>query len=168
MLIITLSIIFGFVSLLSSSVGFGGGSLYLAIISLLSIDAKEIPFIILLCNLGAVISSLPRFLKEKLIKVKIIIPFCFTSIPVAFIGSSINISRKVFFALAACSLFLSFFLMLKSLYKTKEVEIRKDEICKLPLFITGSIGTVIGFFSGCIGIGRWYFFKSYFIFIYTP
>jgi len=68
--ILLLSILFLIISMVYSSAGFGGGSSYLAVLSLFSIPFVELRIIALICNIVVVSSSVYLFNKHQLINWK--------------------------------------------------------------------------------------------------
>src|SRR5579871_4542294 len=91
-------IIFFFViAFVYASVGFGGGSSYLAILALYALPFKEIRLIALLCNIIVVTGGTIIFIRNKQVNWKKIIPLALASVPMAFIGASAKISQNTFF-----------------------------------------------------------------------
>jgi hypothetical protein len=138
------------IALVYSSVGFAGGSAYLAVLLLAGLPYNEIKPIALFCNLAVSGVAFRNFYKAGYFDAKKVLPFAVLSVPMAFLGSKIPVGREVFTVLLGASLALA---GLRILY------IRKDEGEKRPLsprlaWAYGApMGAVIGFFSGLIGIG---------------
>ncbi|WFO17534.1 TSUP family transporter [Cellulophaga baltica 4] len=87
---------FFIVATLYSSVGFGGGSSYLALLTLFLPSFFAIRSIALICNLVVVSGSSYLYFKHGHAKIKDFIPFVITSIPLAFIGASFKLNEHVF------------------------------------------------------------------------
>ena len=145
-----LAILFSVTALLYSSVGFGGGSTYLALLLLWGIPYSIFPVIALSCNIIVVSGNCFNYIRAGNLNFKLLYPYLIGSIPLAYIGGSLSIEEKFFETLlfivlliAGISLFINF----KS-YDDKDKSYRK-----IPLFISTTIGGLIGFISGIVGIG---------------
>lgn len=147
--LILLMLVFFCIALLYSSVGFGGGSSYLALLALLLTSFYSIRSTALLCNLVVVSGSCYLFYRKGYLLIKKYIPFILTSIPLAFIGASFRLKEATFFvalglALIAAAVALIYqTIQLKSKYKTKSHSI----------YFAYALGGLIGLLSGLVGIG---------------
>ena len=147
---IILSILFFVTALIYSSVGFGGGSTYLAILLIWGVPYTIFPVIALVCNIIVVSGNSINFIRSKNININLLFPYLIGSIPFAFIGGSISIEKSLFEILLFCILsFAGIFLLIESKAFNKE----KIKINKIPRLISISIGSIIGFMSGIVGIG---------------
>ena len=147
---IILSILFFVTALIYSSVGFGGGSTYLAILLIWGVPYTIFPVIALVCNIIVVSGNSINFLRSKNINFNLLFPYLIGSIPFAFIGGSITIEKSLFEILLFCVLLVAgIFLLIESKYFNKE----KIKINQIPRLISISIGSIIGFMSGLVGIG---------------
>ena len=99
-----LVILFFTVALLYASVGFGGGSSYLAILALSSIAFTEMRAIALFCNIVVVTGNVFLFYKQKIIDFKKIIPLVIFSNPMAYVGGYVKITEQLFFILLGFTL----------------------------------------------------------------
>ena len=147
---IILSILFFVTALIYSSVGFGGGSTYLAILLIWGVPYTIFPVIALLCNIIVVSGNSINFIRSKNINFNLLFPYLIGSIPFAFIGGSITIEKSLFEILLFCVLLVAgIFLLIESKSFNKE----KIKINQIPRLISISIGSIIGFMSGIVGIG---------------
>ncbi len=147
---IILSIFFFVTALIYSSVGFGGGSTYLAILLIWGVPYTIFPVIALVCNIIVVSGNSINFLRSKNINFNLLFPYLIGSIPFAFIGGSITIEKSLFEILLFCVLFVAgIFLLIES----KSFSEEKIKINQIPKLISISIGSIIGFISGIVGIG---------------
>ena len=147
---IILSILFFVTALIYSSVGFGGGSTYLAILLIWGVPYTIFPVIALVCNIIVVSGNSINFLRSKNINFNLLFPYLIGSIPFAFIGGSITIEKSLFEILLFCVLLVAgIFLLIESKSFNKE----QIKINKIPRLISISIGSIIGFMSGIVGIG---------------
>ena len=147
---IILSILFFITAILYSSVGFGGGSTYLALMLIWDIPYYIFPIIALFCNIIVVSGNSINYVRSDNLKLKLLIPYLVGSIPFAFVGASISIEKNLFemilfFILTIAGIFL--FIEIKSFNNDKL------EIKKISNLLSILIGSIIGFFSGLIGIG---------------
>ena len=147
---IILSILFFVTALIYSSVGFGGGSTYLAILLIWGVPYTIFPVIALVCNIIVVSGNSINFIRSKNININLLFPYLIGSIPFAFIGGSITIEKSLFEILLFCVLLVAgIFLLIES----KSFSEEKIKINQIPKLISISIGSIIGFISGIVGIG---------------
>jgi len=142
--------LFFLVAILYSSVGFGGGSSYLAVLALTSLAFIHIRAIALLCNIVVVSGGTYIYIKNKLFNWKKIVPLVLMSVPLAFIGGYLKISQTFFFILLGITLLIAAIFMWTSKYINKKGEASnfKNSVTK-----DVSFGGLIGFISGMVGIG---------------
>ncbi|SIS49766.1 hypothetical protein SAMN05421766_102414 [Zobellia uliginosa] len=141
---------FFIVATLYSSVGFGGGSSYLALLTLFLGGFFAIRSIALICNLVVVSGSTYLYFKNGHAKLKDFLPFVLASIPMAFIGASFRLEEHVFFLLLGFSLVTSaIFLTLQTFSKRDPSE----KVSDYPKWMTYLLGGGIGLLSGLVGIG---------------
>lgn len=143
-------LLFFVIAILYSSVGFGGGSSYLAVLALSSLAFTQLRAIALLCNIVVVSGGTYLYIKNNLFNWKKIFPLVLMSIPLAFIGGYLKISKTLFFILLGITLLIAAILMWSSKYITKKSE---DSNFKNSLTKDVSYGGFIGFVSGMVGIG---------------
>lgn len=147
--LILLSIGFFVVSTLYSSVGFGGGSSYLALLTLVLVSFFAIRSIALICNLVVVSGSTYLYFKHKHARIKDFLPFVLTSIPMAFIGASFRLKEEVFFIILGGALIISSLFLI---WQTSGIKL--SEPTKVyPTYLSYLIGAAIGLLSGLVGIG---------------
>ena len=145
-----LTIFFFITAILYSSVGFGGGSTYLAIMLIWGVPFYIFPIIALFCNIIVVSGNSINFIRAGNLNIKLLIPYLIGSIPFSFIGGSINIEKEVFEILLFTILLIAgFFLLIES----KSFSQNEIKINNLPKIFSIIIGSIIGFVSGLIGIG---------------
>jgi len=93
---IILSILFFVTAILYSSVGFGGGSTYLALLLLWGIPYFIFPIIALFCNIVVVSGNCFNYIRAGNLNLKLLFPYLIGSVPLAFIGGSMPIEKKIF------------------------------------------------------------------------
>ena len=147
---IILTIFFFVTAILYSSIGFGGGSTYLALMLIWDVPFYIFPIIALICNIIVVTGNSINFLRTKNINLSLIAPYLIGSVPFAFFGASISIDKNLFEILLFLILLIAgIFLLLESKsFNKDQVTIRY-----IPKILSIIIGSIIGFISGLIGIG---------------
>src|SRR5450432_2718204 len=98
---------FFIIAFVYASVGFGGGSSYLAILALYALPFKEMRLIALICNIIVVTGGTIIFITHKQVNWKKILPLTLVSIPMAFLGATIKLSMETFFVILGCSLIIA-------------------------------------------------------------
>ena len=147
---ILLAILFLVTAALYSSVGFGGGSTYLALLLIWEIPYFIFPIIALSCNIIVVSGNCINYLKAGNLRLKLLLPYLIGSIPLAFLGGSLPIEKKIF------EVFLFFTLTLAGVFlliNFKSYEDKSSSYKEIPLVISILIGAILGFISGVVGIG---------------
>ena len=143
-------VLFFLIAMLYASVGFGGGSSYLAVLALTSLAFTQIRAIALLCNIVVVSGGSYIYIKNKLFNWQKIVPLVLASVPFAFIGGFLRISQTFFFVLLGVTLLIASILMWTSKYISRK---GADTNYKNTVSKDMSYGGFIGFISGMVGIG---------------
>jgi len=147
---IILSIFFFITAILYSSVGFGGGSTYLALMIIGDIPYYIFPIIALFCNIIVVSGNSINYIRSGNLNIKLLIPYIIGSIPFSFIGGSILIEKELFeIILFLVLISAGTFLLIESKSFSKE----DLKLKKIPIILSIIIGSVLGFISGIVGIG---------------
>jgi uncharacterized membrane protein YfcA len=147
---IILSFLFFLTATLYSSVGFGGGSTYLALLLIWDIPYLIFPVIALFCNIIVVSGNCFNYIKAGNVNFKILTPYLVSSVPLAFIGGSLSINKSFFEILLFLVLTLAGSLLL---LKFKSFDEKIEVYKKIPKIMSILIGGSIGFISGIVGIG---------------
>ena len=147
---IILSILFFVTAILYASVGFGGGSTYLALLLIWNIPYHIFPIIALLCNIFVVSGNSFNYIKAGNLNLKLLIPYLIGSVPLAFIGGTLPIEKNIFeiflfivLAIAGTLLLINF----------KSYDDNESTYRNIPVVISIFIGGILGFISGVVGIG---------------
>lgn len=143
------AIIFFVIAMLYASVGFGGGSSYLALLALVLSSFFLIRTTALLCNIVVVSSSCWLFYKAGHLQLKKFFPFIVTSVPMAFLGASFQLTEKVFFIILGIALLAAALLLAFQTLKLKTSDIS----ISYPKPMTYGLGFAVGLLSGLVGIG---------------
>ncbi|WP_271406909.1 sulfite exporter TauE/SafE family protein [Tenacibaculum soleae] len=152
-----LILLFFFIAILYSSVGFGGGSSYLAVLALTGIVYTQIRSTALICNIAVVTSNVLLFQKEKIINWNKAVPLTLFSVPLAFLGGFLRINQAVFFILLGITLLIAAITM----WLSKKITSLKQYKNKKESYKNGIYGSLIGFISGMVGIGGGIFLSPF-------
>jgi len=147
---IILSILFIVTATLYSSVGFGGGSTYLALLLIWGVPYHLFPAIALLCNIFVVSGNSYNYTRAGNLNLKLLLPYLIGSVPLAFFGGSLQIDKNLFEILLFLVLSTAGILLL---FKFKSYDEEEDNYKKIPFIISLFIGSFLGFISGVVGIG---------------
>ena len=147
---IILSIFFFITAILYSSVGFGGGSTYLALLLIWDLPYYIFPVIALICNIIVVSGNSFNYIRSGNFNLKLLFPFLIGSVPLSFIGGTLIIKKEIFEILLFIVLLIAGLLILlnNKSYKNEALIIKK-----LNIFFSLFIGSILGFISGIVGIG---------------
>ena len=146
----TLSILFFLTAILYSSVGFGGGSTYLAILLIWGVPFTIFPIIALACNIIVVSGNCFNYIRAGNLNFKLLIPYLIGSIPLSFIGGSLEIEKQNF------EILLFFILLIAGgvlMFNFKSYDDNEDRYKNIPYSFSIIIGAILGFISGVVGIG---------------
>ena len=145
-----LAILFLVTAVLYSSVGFGGGSTYLALLLIWGVPYFVFPVIALSCNIIVVSGNCFNYIRAGNLNFKLLYPYLIGSIPLAYIGGSLPVEKEFFEILLFLVLTTAGSLLLFNFKSYGEIQ---ASYRKIPLSISVLIGGVLGFISGAVGIG---------------
>ena len=140
-----LLLVFFFIALLYSSVGFGGGSSYTAVLAWRGESPEVIRLISLACNLVVVAIGGWASLRAKQVRRDLLLPLLVSSVPGVWLGAHWQISDGLFFRILGGALLVAGMLLL---WKVGENEEKK---LSLPVLLV--IGVLLGLLAGVTGIG---------------
>lgn len=147
---IIIALCFFIIALIYSSVGFGGGSSYLAILAqpMFLLLPEEIRPIALGCNIIVVTSGSIIFYRENKIVWREVWPFLIFSVPMAYIGGLWRLEHHTFFIILGVTLMIaSLFLWIQP--ETLSQNQKRTDSLSLNIVLGGGIG----FLSGIVSIG---------------
>ena len=147
---IILPILFFVTAILYSSVGFGGGSTYLALLLLWDIPYYILPVIALGCNIVVVSGNSFNYIKAGNLNHRLLAPYLIGSVPMAYLGGTLEIEKNIFEILLFFVLLISGILLL---FNFKSYDNNKNKYKEINYFFSLSIGAVLGILSGIVGIG---------------
>lgn len=135
-------------AVLYASVGFAGGSTYTALLVLAGTNIAILPVVSLLCNLIVASGGAWRFEKAQLVPWRRLLPILLVSMPAAFVGGALPVSKPVFIALLGGSLLVAGLLLLFQREHTDAGDKPTRYRIAGPL-----IALPLGLLSGIVGIG---------------
>jgi uncharacterized membrane protein YfcA len=143
--------LFALVAAAYASVGLGGGTGYLALMTLFGVPHELMPSTALALNIVVTSVAILRFGSAGKIRWGLFLPFLISALPAAFVGGMISVPRSSFMGLLAVGLILASVAMFRSAARDDD-SIRHPK--PLVLWTSGIvIGTAIGLVSGMLGIG---------------
>lgn len=140
---------FFLIALIYSSVGFAGGTSYVALMGVMAVNFQVLRPAALLCNILVATGGTMIFYKENLLDLKKNWPFLAASVPCAFVGGFWPVKESTFFQILGVTLVAaSFFLWIQRSPNPNEGQNPSNTVLhKL------GIGGFIGFLSGISSIG---------------
>ena len=145
-----LAILFFVTAILYSSVGFGGGSTYLALLLIWDVPYLIFPIIALSCNIIVVSGNCFNYIKAGNLNLKLLIPYLIGSIPLAYIGGSLPLEKQIFEILLFLVLSIAGILLL---FNFRSYDDKEKSYKKISTLLSVPIGGILGFISGVVGIG---------------
>jgi hypothetical protein len=143
-------LLFFMVAALYSSVGFGGGSSYLAFLALFGVNYLIVRSTALLCNIVVVTGGVYIFYKNGHLKLRQILPLTLASVPMAFLGGYLPLREHTFFLLLGSTLAIAaFFTWFQPQAKQRPGWLDEQWKNTFPMAAGGGIGLL----SGMVGIG---------------
>jgi uncharacterized membrane protein YfcA len=146
--IIWLAVVFCIIAFFYSSVGFGGGSSYTAVLALAGFSAAAIPVVALSCNLVVATGGAIRFIRMGHFPWKRMMPLFLLSIPFAYLAGRYKIPPSAYFILLGFALAAAAFLLWR-----KRAVSEKETLRPLNRYSGLGIGAGLGTLSGLTGIG---------------
>jgi uncharacterized protein len=141
---------FFIIAFIYSSVGFGGGSSYLALLAqpFFQLLPDTIRPTALLCNIVVVTGGTIIFYKQKKIDWREIWPFLVASVPLAMLGGLWKLNQQTFFVLLAITLIIASVLLW---IQPEKIKGESKWLTRVESKI--ALGGSIGFLSGLVSIG---------------
>lgn len=147
-----LYLLFFLVALVYSSVGFGGGSSYLALLAIFGVDLLVMRSTSLLCNITVVAGSVYIFYKAGYLKLRKVLPLILASMPMAFLGGYVPVDKEVFKLILGATLVLAG-LMTWFSPRLRQLDVAINTTTRQNHAMNAAMGAGIGFLSGMVGIG---------------
>jgi hypothetical protein len=145
-IVLLCSLIFG-VALLYSSVGHAGASGYLAAMALLDVSPALMKPSALVLNILVASIGTWRFATAKAIRLRLLAPFAFASIPCAFLGGVIHLPTTSY------RIVLGFILVYGAYHLAVRIPASESLTPMRHWAVGAGLGSGIGFLSGLVGVG---------------
>jgi uncharacterized membrane protein YfcA len=143
--VLVLAVLFALTAALYASVGFAGGSTYNALLALAGVDHRVFPAVALVCNLIVATGGTIRFACAGLVPWAKLWPLLLLSMPAAWVGGMLPVSKQLFLWLLGGSLLVASVLLFLQ---------PEREAAERPRTLLGPlIAAPIGLLSGIVGIG---------------
>ncbi|WP_455234117.1 TSUP family transporter [Thiogranum longum] len=141
--------VFFIVAFTYSSVGLGGGSSYTALMTVYGFGALTIPILSLTFNV--IVSSVGSytFVRNQHARLRLILPFLVSSIPMAYLGGALKLPQEIFYWL----LLISLTLVATRIYFWTETTVRLNIGARGRLLVAVLSGSILGLIAGITGIG---------------
>lgn len=135
------------VALVYSSVGHGGASGYLAVLSFFSISISSMSSSALCLNLLVAGTAFWAFFAASHFSWRLTWPFTVASVPFAFWGGGLKVPPEIYSLLLAGVLIVAAFRLIMDIRKVERPSVPPPLLVSLPL------GAAIGILSGIVGVG---------------
>ncbi|MGH2566744.1 MAG: sulfite exporter TauE/SafE family protein [Bacteroidota bacterium] len=149
------------VAALYSSVGHGGASGYLAVLSFFAVAPAEMSSTALVLNLLVAGVGAYSYWRAKHLSLGLTWPFLVTSIPFAFIGGLLKVSDNTYFLLLAAVLVIAAVRLATARASLSDERPMKNPTSSVAL----PVGAGIGLLSGIVGVGGGIFLSPLMIFM---
>ncbi|MEM8867627.1 MAG: sulfite exporter TauE/SafE family protein [Verrucomicrobiota bacterium] len=145
------------VALLYASVGHGGASGYLAVMSLFAVESLILRPTALSLNILVSALGTYAFFRAGFFRARLFWPLALASIPFAWLGGSLEIDEALFRKLLGVALLIA---LIRLLFPFSD----EEESRSAPLWALIPAGILMGFVSGLIGVGGGIFLTPLVIF----
>jgi uncharacterized protein len=142
--LLVLVLAFALTAALYASVGFAGGSTYNALLALAGVHHRVFPLVALACNLIVATGGTIRFGRAGLVPWRRLLSILALSMPAAWIGGMLPVSKQLFLWLLGASLLVASALLL--------VQPERDGPARMR-WLGAASAAPIGLLSGVVGIG---------------
>jgi uncharacterized membrane protein YfcA len=137
------------VAFLYASVGFGGGSTYIAILIESGLHWELVPPLALFCNIVVVTGGVYHFARAGHLDLRFAMPLIFSSVPAAFLGGYLQLEKSSFVNLLGVALLLAGVLMLFD----RQWQGRAQPAPQTGAGVSLVLGLGLGGLAGMTGIG---------------
>jgi uncharacterized protein len=142
--------LFFIVALFYASVGFGGGSSYLALLVLWDLPYAVIPAIALICNIVVVAGNSFHYVRAGYLNKRLLLPLVMASIPMSYLGGRLEIEKNVFVLILFLSLLMT---GIRLLIQHRSYEDDIGAYKPIPGWLAAITGGTLGLLAGITGIG---------------
>lgn len=146
---LVISVLVFAVAALYSSVGHGGASGYLAVLSFFAVAPATMASTALTLNVLVAGVAMISYMRAGHLSWKLAWPFIVLSIPAAFLGGLVHVSEGVYDALLSFALVFAAFRLAMNAVSPAQV----SELRSVHLPVSLPVGAGIGLLSGVVGVG---------------
>jgi len=140
------------IAFLYASVGHGGASGYLALMTIMGLSQEIMKPTALMLNILVSGIAFFYFWKAGFFRFKLFAAFAVGSIPFSFVGGMIETDPYIYKSILGIFLIIAT-LKLIGIFDRKKISESASQSKEVNLLLAITIGSIIGFFSGLIGIG---------------
>lgn len=158
---IFLLLLFFIIAFIYGSVGHGGASGYIAVLTLTGFFSPELVPVVLILNILVSSIALYNYVSRGHFAWNLFWPFAVTSIPAAFLGGYVTVEARLFFIIVGVVLLLMAAIIFVRTFMKNEMEQSKPVVIPLALIA----GAGIGFISGLVGVGGGIFLTPFLLFL---
>ncbi len=133
-------------AILYSSVGHGGASGYLAVMALAGLAPMAMKPAVLTMNIFVTVLVFARLYRAGHFDVRLFLPFAAASLPMAFLGGTLNLEMSLFRIIVGLALLIA---ALRMFVQTESQSQQKP----VNWWIAAPVGAVLGLISGLTGVG---------------
>lgn len=144
-----IAIIFFIIAFVYSSVGLGGGSSYTAMMAIMGFSVLAIPMISLSLNVIVTTIGSINFIRNRHAQWRLILPFLITSMPMAYLGGSLQVSKEFFYWI----LLVSLCVVAVRIYFWRAIKFELNLSSRGKWILSLIAGTLLGLIAGIAGIG---------------
>ncbi len=144
-----LPILFFFVALIYSSIGLGGGTSYIALMTIFGISYHTIPSTSLVLNLVVTFIGMISFWYNGHGRLDLVIPLLIISIPMAYLGGLLTLPENIFRVI----LLITLIIVAVRIYLFQQLQFRFKISGNQKYIVIIVIGSLLGFIAGTVGIG---------------
>lgn len=152
----------GSVAMLYAAVGHGGATGYIALLSLMGLDSATVATSALILNIVVAGISFSAYCRAGQFNLKQALPYIVLSLPLAYIGARLPLSKHAVAMLLGVALLFSGlrFFFLPALPK----DVENERVRPPSPVLAAASGGLLGLFSGIVGIGGGVFLSPLIIF----
>jgi uncharacterized membrane protein YfcA len=147
--LLVISVLVFIVASLYSSVGHGGASGYLAVLSFFAVTPAVMSSTALVLNVLVAGVAMLSYYRAGHLSWKLSLPFIILSIPMAFLGGLLRISDRAYFLILAVVLVIAAFRLAISVARGDPDAVQRNVSWPVSLPVGGGIGLL----SGIVGVG---------------
>lgn len=144
-----IALLFFVIAIAYSALGLGGASSYTALMLIIGFSTLVIPTISLSLNLLVTTIGSFNFIRNRHAKIKLILPFLVSSIPMAYVGGSLHLPKELFYWV----LLVSLLFVVARIYFWKDAALPFHLNNRKKIILSIASGGLLGLIAGIVGIG---------------